>query len=237
MKSIINLSVLLFSGVSLGATLTCGQLAKAYQADLMNEAKYECNGSKACEARQLGQLRQTVKFFTDEDVAEVESLREEYQTIFDTKIVGNRRFEVVDIDLGDNAFKLFFDAYTAIPSGIASSDGTLTVDGKYCDEVIEFEPVINSSHRHALCRKIVPMIREKAAKTTLNHLMCTNDAPVDKKTGNTTSFDVEKFTAEHVWVRVSRNLHDVKGDYFICKARVSRKTNKVIHGTLACGVH
>jgi len=240
MKSIISLSVFLFSGASFAASLTCGQLVSAYKRDLMNEAPYECKGNKACEKRQLAQLRETVKYFTPDDYDSSKSLKDlttEYQAYFKTILVGKIRLEEVNIDLGDNPFALFFYAGTADFSGVSSTDGTIEVNGEYCKEDFSFEPYVNASRRHAICREVVPLVREELPKTTFNHKVCTNEAEVDEATRNRTDFRVEKFTENHVWLNVSRNLHDQKGGYFSCKVRVSRTTNKVVAGTLACDIH
>lgn len=243
MKSVLSLSVMVFSAASFAATLSCEQLGKAYRADAMNEAKYECNGKKACESLQLAQLRKTVEYFVGDDAemdvskATFAALKKEYQPIFSKKFVGDVAFDSVDIDLGGNPFEQFFDAGTTDFSGITSSDGSIEVDGQYCEEDFSFEPYITSSSQHALCREIAPAVREALPKSTFNHKVCVNETPVDKATGNRTSFDVERFTSDHTWVRVSRNLHDVKGGYFVCKARLSRQTKKVIAGTLSCEIH
>jgi len=240
MKSIIGLSVLLFTGVSFAGTLTCGQLVRAYKQDRMNEASYECNGSKACEKRQLAQLQQVVEYFTPDDYVggkTLKQLNKEYQTVYSTKIVGDVELEEVNIDLGDNPFALFFIAGTTKFSGVSSTDGSIEVNGDYCKEDFSFEPYVGSSKRHAVCRELVPLVREELPKSTFNHTVCTNDAEVDAATGNRTSFDVAKFTKDHVWLRVARNLHDVKGGYFSCSVRVNRATNKVVAGTLTCDIH
>ncbi|MGE0527909.1 MAG: hypothetical protein AB7P49_12650, partial [Bdellovibrionales bacterium] len=48
---------------------TCGQLEQAYRADLINAQDYACTSEDAsCAERQLEQLRDTIKHFTQTDV-------------------------------------------------------------------------------------------------------------------------------------------------------------------------
>lgn len=230
MRSTLILAVALFSlPGAFGATLSCRQLQRAYFGDLMNEETYKCSKNNTdCKHRQLTQLRETVKYFTEENVSRktFEELSETYEPYFSLVLVGETEFEVVNIDLGDNSFLLYFDAGETKPAGIAISDGTLDVDGEYCKGV-EFEPVINAARMAALCKPITAKIKTALPESTFSEKICTNSAPVDPATQNRTDVRVNKFNAVRMELAVQRNLHDVRGGYFSCKLSMTRKRNSV----------
>jgi hypothetical protein len=208
------------------ATLSCKQLVAAYKADQMNSEDFECSDA-ACKARQLEQLRQTVKFHTEEDVSD-RSWEElaEYDAFFGKVHVGQVVLEYANIDLGDNSFLLYFEAGTSNYSGISTSDGTIDVDGEFCDD-FAFEPIINLGRREALCRVIVPLVQTKLPQAKLDLHSCTTLDPVDSETGNKTNVYVRSFDRTQMELSVSRNMHDVGAGYFSCSAELNRLTDEV----------
>lgn len=220
-------ALFLANSATAGSTLlTCKELKTAYDADLMNEAPYACGKDAKCNERQLSQLKKTIAFFNDEaDLKQSrEALESEFQPIYGKVLVGDVGMESVNIDLGDNSFILYFEAGTTKETGISNSDGTLYVGSDYCSDV-EFEPVLNSSRVHALCRLIAPEVRKQGV-SKFDHLDCT-DGRVEEGGRKKMDFRVEKFSKTSVEVSVTRNLADFDAGYFSCKAKLKRKTNAI----------
>ncbi len=226
-----------FVPVSLAAEkeLTCKDLEKTYLADEINEEKYTCK-NEGCKKNKEKQLRATVKYFHESasgDDMTLAELEAEFDPIYSVVILGKIKLQSVNISLGENPFILFFLAGTTKKSGIESNDGSLSAQNDFC-EGVELEPVVNASRRHAICRTIVPIIKDQAPETTFGHLSCANEKEVEGKPSDSTSFYIDRFTKSNIWFSVQRNLSNFNGNYFTCNVRLDRKTNKVLAKSVSC---
>ncbi len=217
---------------------SCSELRAAYRQDAMSEGKYSCaRADRACNRRQEAQLRATVLSYEAATEAELRAMSrsqlwEQFDPIFSTIGVGERAYEVANIDLGDNSFQLLFFAGTTVFSGIGIADGSVQVQDKYCE--VEFEPYTSKARLTNLCRGIVSKVEAARPDSRFNVDVCTSRRPVDSETGNVTQVIVESHTKTRIEYFVSRNLHDMGAGYFSCKATVDRRSDRVLR--LSCEV-
>lgn len=211
------------------ATMSCAELKKAYESDKIVETSYVCKrGDTACSVLRNKQLRATVAHYNGAEAASgsILEMKREYDPVYKRVRAGKKKFDTINIDMGDNSFIVYFNTGTGKAAGITVDDGTLMVDGKYC-EAVEMDAYINAEKKQNLCEAIVPLVKKKLPKATFDMATCMNETPVDEETGNRTDFNLHGSTTRELEVSVGRNLKDVGGWYLSCSARIGRKSDLV----------
>jgi hypothetical protein len=123
--------------VSSAASLTCADIQKAAASGAVSRQEFTSALSNV-EELEIRLLRQTLVIygeFTEQDVAtaKVADLYEEYDPLFRTLLIGDKEFQAVDIDRGDNPFVFLFEKDTGVYTGVRSDDGSVAVDNVYCE--------------------------------------------------------------------------------------------------------
>lgn len=117
------------------ASLSCREIQSAvrHSREGFRKVGYESRYGKELK---IAQLRITLNLATGEDhsrASEAEMNKAADGPKFYGFSIGKNYFQAVDIALGDNPFVYLFVPDTTTYSGISLQDGSLTVDGNYCE--------------------------------------------------------------------------------------------------------
>lgn len=201
---------------------TCADLEAAYQADLITETRFECNGNSSCEKLQAQQLRATVIDKSGMDPAEVaatsdQDLSDQFDPYFVRLQIGSEIFEGVNVSMGDNPFVSYFEKGTATLIEISSDDGSVSVAGKYCDA--ELGPVFSQTRKETMCAAVVAEVKRQKPSSKLDLVSCLAE---DK---SEFILDSDEAKPGVLGLYMSRNTQDLGGGYFTCTAEMVRSTN------------
>jgi hypothetical protein len=141
MKTVLTLIAIATSSPAFAAHLTCEQLQAAVHNGNVAVQRISCSYPSF-----KSHLLATVRFFQATEEGETYSqTRERTDPICRDYDLNGTHLRSVDIDLGDNSFELFFSPNVSvfrgrrpIHAGIAVHDGSVTVDGEYCD--VDLQP-------------------------------------------------------------------------------------------------